>query len=445
MKKLILSILAIILYTSSFSQTADYRKRSAIGINFVLTDFKTAASIKKNGLGWVLREKKLLKVKDMSAGASVNYIKGLSNHVDFSGELGGTFVTYPIAGQTNSGNNDFLLDATANLNLKLLSDRYAVVPFADIGVGASKYLSHYAAFMPIGAGLQINLFNEAFLILNSQYRVAITEQATSHLYYSFGIAGNIGKERQAPPKEVIIPVVEPPKDRDGDGIVDAEDECPDQAGPASLKGCPDRDNDNIADKNDNCPDVPGLAKYKGCPIPDTDRDGINDEEDKCPNVAGVARYQGCPIPDTDKDGVNDEEDKCPNEAGPASNFGCPVIAPEIIEKVNLAARNVFFATGSAKLLAKSYPALNNVVKVLQDNPTYKVDIEGHTDTTGTHEKNMVLSNDRAASVKAYLVSKGIDESRITSAGFGPDRPIASNKTAAGKAKNRRVEMKLRNY
>ena len=212
-----------------------------------------------------------------------------------------------------------------------------------------------------------------------------------------------------------------------------------------MKGCPDRDNDNIADKNDNCPDVPGLAKYKGCPIPDTDRDGINDEEDKCPNVAGVARYQGCPIPDTDRDGVNDEDDKCPNEAGPASNFGCPVIAPEVIQKVNLAAKNVFFATGSAKLLAKSYPALNNVVKILQDNPSYMVDVEGHTDITGTHEKNMVLSNDRAASVKAYLVSKGIDENRITSAGFGPDRPIADNKTAAGKAKNRRVEMKLRNY
>ncbi|HUS03200.1 MAG TPA: OmpA family protein, partial [Chitinophagaceae bacterium] len=132
-------------------------------------------------------------------------------------------------------------------------------------------------------------------------------------------------------------------------------------------------------------------------------------------------------------------------AGPASNFGCPVIQPEVIEKVNLAARNIFFATGSAKLLAKSYPSLDNVVKILQDNPSYKVDIEGHTDTTGTAEKNHVLSHDRANSVKAYLISKGIDESRISSAGFGFDRPIASNKTAAGKAKNRRVEMKLRNY
>jgi outer membrane protein OmpA-like peptidoglycan-associated protein len=131
--------------------------------------------------------------------------------------------------------------------------------------------------------------------------------------------------------------------------------------------------------------------------------------------------------------------------GPASNFGCPEIPTEVVEKINMAAKNIFFATGSAKLLAKSNPSLNNVVKILQDNPSYKVDIEGHTDTTGTAAKNMVLSNDRAASVKTYIISKGIDESRIKSEGFGFERPIASNKTAAGKAKNRRVEMKLKNY
>ena len=447
MKKLILSVLTVTLFASSaFAQNDDYRKRSTLGVSFFLSDFQTAADIKKNGLASVIRSKNLFRTGRMNPGLALSYLKGLANHVDFAASLGGSFVNYPIPNVPPFSNNNFLMEATAGVNAKLLSDNYWVVPFADFGVGASRYLSHYAAFIPIGFGIQINLFDEAFIIINSQYRLPVTEQAASHLYHSIGIAGNIGKAREAAvPKEVIIPVVEPPKDRDGDGIVDSLDACPDQAGPASLNGCPDRDGDGIADKDDSCPDVPGLAKYHGCPIPDTDKDGINDEEDKCPTVPGVARYQGCPIPDTDKDGVNDEEDKCPNEAGPASNFGCPVIAPEIIEKVNLAARNVFFATGSSKLLAKSYPSLDNVVKILQDNPSYKVDIEGHTDTTGTHEKNMVLSNDRAASVKAYLVSKGINESRISSAGFGPDRPIATNKTAAGKAKNRRVEMKLRNY
>ena len=152
---------------------------------------------------------------------------------------------------------------------------------------------------------------------------------------------------------------------------------------AALHGCPDRDGDGIADKDDKCPDVAGLAKYQGCPIPDTDKDGINDEEDKCPNVPGVARYQGCPIPDTDKDGVNDEEDKCPNEAGPASNFGCPVIDVVVVEKVNKAAKNIFFATGSAKLLAKSYGSLKDVAQILKDNPSYKINIDGYTDITGS--------------------------------------------------------------
>ena len=243
------------------------------------------------------------------------------------------------------------------------------------------------------------------------------------------------------PVAVTIPV----KDRDGDGIPDSLDACPDQAGSAALHGCPDRDGDGIPDKDDECPDVFGLAKYHGCPIPDTDKDGINDEDDKCPLVAGVARYQGCPVPDTDKDGVNDEDDKCPNEPGPVSNAGCPVIQEAIVEKVNVAAKNIFFATGNAKLLPKSFPSLNNVVQILKDNPNYKIDISGHTDTTGTKERNMILSLDRAAAVKAYIAGKGIEESRITTAGFGPNQPVASNKTAAGRAKNRRVEMKLRNY
>jgi outer membrane protein OmpA-like peptidoglycan-associated protein len=239
----------------------------------------------------------------------------------------------------------------------------------------------------------------------------------------------------------------PIPDTDGDGINDEEDKCPTVPGVAKYQGCPipDTDGDGINDEEDKCPTVPGVARYQGCPIPDTDGDGINDEEDKCPTVKGLARYQGCPIPDTDGDGVNDEEDKCPTVAGPASNFGCPVIEKKIIEKVNLAAKNIFFATGSAKLLSKSFGPLNTVVKILKDNPTFNADIEGHTDIRGKAEMNRILSQNRANSVMAYLKSKGIDEKRLTAKGYGPDKPIASNKTAAGMAKNRRVEIHLRNY
>jgi outer membrane protein OmpA-like peptidoglycan-associated protein len=443
MKKIFTSIIILSFFTNSFAQD-NYIKRPSLEIRFFFIDFKTAADIRTNGLANVVRDKSLFKTARMNGGLAVNYIEGLSKHVDFITGLGGSILSYPIQNHVPFINNHLLLEGTAAVNLRLLSDKYYVVPFIDVGVGASTYEGIAAAFLPVGVGIQGHLFGEAYILINSQYRIPVTQGASYHFYHSIGFMGPITAKKTAPPKVVQLPVAEV-KDRDADGIVDSLDACPDEAGPASLNGCPDRDGDGIADKDDKCPDVAGLAKYNGCPIPDTDNDGINDEEDKCPTVPGVARYQGCPIPDTDNDGVNDEEDKCPNEPGPASNFGCPEIKPEIIEKVNLAAKNIFFATGSAKLLAKSYPSLNNVVKILTENPTFKVDIAGHTDITGTHEKNMVLSDNRAASVKAYLVSKGIDESRITSQGFGPDKPIADNKTAAGRAKNRRVEMKLRNY
>ena len=445
MKKSLLFLFSFALTISVFAQ-GKYKKAPTLGVNFFVSDFQMAKDLRRQGLTYLIENKLLLASKNFNPGMAISYMQGISDHIDFLGTLGGSFVRYPFENQPLPRNNDFLLEATGGVNIKLLSDKYYVVPYLHLGLGASKYNTVYAAFTPVGVGVQVSIFNEAFLILSSDYRIPVTEGAIYHFYHSLGLAGNIAhKKAPVAPKVVEIPVMVPPSDRDGDGIVDSLDACPDQAGPASLRGCPDRDGDGIADKDDACPDVPGLAKYKGCPIPDTDKDGINDEEDKCPNVPGVARYQGCPIPDTDGDGVNDEEDKCPNEAGPASNFGCPVIKAEIIEKVNTAAKNIFFATGSAKLLAKSYTSLNNVVQVLKDNPTYKVDVEGHTDITGVKEKNQVLSENRAASVKAYLVSKGIDESRITSAGFGSDKPIADNKTSVGKAKNRRVEMRLKNY
>ncbi len=256
---------------------------------------------------------------------------------------------------------------------------------------------------------------------------------------------DFGKTKVIPPPPPPPPP--PPSDRDGDGILDDVDKCPDVKGLARYQGCPvpDTDKDGINDEEDKCPTVPGLARYQGCPIPDTDKDGINDEEDKCPTVPGLARYQGCPIPDTDGDGVNDEEDRCVTIPGPKENFGCPIIPPEVKKKVDMAAKNILFVTGSYKLQSSSYKGLNEVVKIMQDNPGMQLAIDGHTDNVGSEEMNQTLSDNRAGSVKAYIVSKGIDESRITSAGHGETMPIADNKTAAGRQKNRRSEMTLSYY
>ena len=252
-----------------------------------------------------------------------------------------------------------------------------------------------------------------------------------------------------PDSKDICPTVAGPEvtwgcpDRDGDGVSDVEDKCADVAGTMKYQGCPvpDTDKDNINDEEDRCPDIAGTAKYNGCPVPDTDGDKINDEADMCPDKPGPVEFNGCPIPDSDGDGVNDKEDKCPQEKGLPGNNGCPEIKKEIIEKVTYAAKEIFFETKSEKLSSQSFAALNDVVTILKNNPRLSLQIEGHTDNVGTEAFNLTLSERRANAVRQYFVEQGIEGERLKATGFGQNKPIADNKTAAGKAKNRRVELK----
>jgi len=413
MKKIFASMFVLYLMVPSSYAQDDEKRVPAIGVSFFLNDFTTAARIRASSLSAVIRDKKLAKLKDMSPGLAITYFTGLKNHLDFAGTIGGSFVNYPMPNRTFSDDR-FLLEANAQLNFKLTTEKYWVQPYLMAGVGAHKYGSYYGAFVPLGLGLKVNFFDEAHLFISSQYRIPITnETANYHFQHSIGIAGVIGKKKE--PKVITPPPPPPPADTDGDGITDDKDKCP---------------------------TVPGVLRYDGCPVPDTDKDGINDDDDKCPTVPGFARYQGCPIPDTDKDGINDEEDKCPNLAGPKENQGCPLVTEEVKKKVDYAANNILFVTGSAKLVSKSFKGLDEVVKILKDNPDMVLAIDGHTDNAGNDEFNQKLSDSRAAAVKQYFISKGIDESRITSAGHGKTMPIADNKTAAGRQKNRRVEMKL---
>lgn len=236
----------------------------------------------------------------------------------------------------------------------------------------------------------------------------------------------------------------PAPDADKDGVADEEDKCPSVAGWPKYAGCPvpDTDKDGVDDESDKCPEIAGTAKYNGCPIPDSDKDGVDDEKDKCPQVAGVSKYEGCPIPDTDKDGIDDEADKCPSIPGIKENNGCPEIKKEVVEKVNFAASNILFRLNSDLIESGSFAGLDEVADILSKNSYLGLDISGHSDNTGNPEKNKILSQKRADAVKKYLVKKGIDESRLSSTGYGQERPIADNSTKQGKAKNRRVEMKL---
>lgn len=229
-------------------------------------------------------------------------------------------------------------------------------------------------------------------------------------------------------------------DSDGDGIADKDDACPNEAGLKEFNGCPDTDGDGIADKDDACPEVAGPKELNGCP--DTDGDGIADKDDKCPNEAGPRENNGCPWPDTDKDGVLDKDDDCPNIAGPASNRGCPEVTEEVQKKLNTFAKTILFDTGKATIKPVSSAVLEQIVATLNEYPNAKFTIEGHTDSTGRRDRNITLSKERAESVRVYLIQRGISDKRLTSEGFGPDRPIGSNKTKKGRELNRRVEINL---
>ncbi len=282
------------------------------------------------------------------------------------------------------------------------------------------------------------------------------------------------------PQEIKKKVVEIAKtDRDGDGVPDIDDLCPDVPGPAENHGCPiakdsdgdgvpddidrcpldpedkdgfqdedgcpdpDNDGDGIVDKLDACPNDPGPLENLGCPVMDRDGDGVPDDVDKCPDVPGPKENQGCPDVDTDGDGIPDRLDKCPFQFGPLPD-GCPkkyTLLEVKKEKIEIK-QQVHFATNKYRVLPDSFTLLNQVAQVLGDFPKMRISIEGHTDNVGKEAANMRLSQRRAEAVRDYLVSRGISPSRLEAVGFGPTRPIASNKTAKGKAKNRRTEFRV---
>ena len=328
-------------------------------------------------------------------------------------------------------------------------------PYLKLGGGYTGYKGTFSdkdggAKLLAGGGINFWFTEHLGLNLQTGYHHGFQKDGTDYFQHSAGIVIKFGA-KDTDKDGIVDKLDECPEvaglkefngcpDTDGDGIPDKDDACPDVAGLKEFDGCPDTDGDGIADKDDACPEVAGLKEFDGCP--DTDGDGVPDKDDKCPDVAGPAENGGCPWPDTDGDGVLDKDDLCPDEAGPASNKGCPEPNDDDQKRLNQYAKTILFDTGKATIKFESAEVLGQILTVLKKYPNSRFRIEGHTDSVGKRAKNILLSQNRADAVKVYLIQGGVDQSRLESIGYGPDRPIASNKNKKGRELNRRVEINL---
>ncbi|MBO0341966.1 MAG: OmpA family protein [Bacteroidota bacterium] len=323
-------------------------------------------------------------------------------------------------------------------------------PFVEVGGGYTWIDEIGAGTVNGGVGVNLWFSDNLGFTLQTQYKHAFEDYLVKHFQHMAGISIKFGgtdtdgdgiyDKDDACPEVAGLEAFNGCPDSDGDGIEDAKDACPNEAGSKEMNGCPDADGDGVADKDDACPSTPGLPALAGCP--DADGDGVADKDDECPNEAGPAENDGCPWPDGDGDGVLDKDDQCPEIAGTVANNGCPEVTEEVQKQLNDYARTILFDTGKSSIKAESTSVMVDIIQILNEYPNAKFTVEGHTDSVGSESLNQKLSEERANSVRDFLIDKGIDADRLSAIGYGEAKPIATNNTRAGRAQNRRVEINL---
>lgn len=425
-------------------------------------------------------------INEFSAGLEVEYIRHLNKILNLSFPLRFTEAKFP---QDRNGTvkTSSSLSIDALLHLKYMQEPKLFYPHIYTGIsGVLADLNDIQYEIPAGVGLNLRISRHFYLSTKAEYRINF-DDLRDHVQFGIGVlflVSNSGASRPAPvaadrdgdgvsdwqdlcPDQAGVVALHGCPDADGDGVVDGDDHCPNLAGPPELSGCPDSDGDGVTDPDDQCPEEVGPVSNQGCPLRDSDADGITDERDACPNEPGPITTQGCPdrdgdripdgddrcpdvagpgtvdgCPDRDGDGVVDPEDRCPDTAGPADNNGCPPIEEEDQEVLDFAMSAVEFETAQAALKVESYVVLDQILEIMNRYPDYKLRINGHTDSIGSARSNQELSERRAKAAYDYLIAQGISPERLSYRGYGESRPIADNRYKAGREKNRRVEFDL---
>lgn len=384
------------------------------------------------GLAYNLADKGLNVEDDAGMGYRVGL--GVFLRRTLSAEFHADLNSYDVAGGGELDESNYGIDL---LMFKHRNPEFA--PFTLIGAGVTELegsgVKNEGNYVDVGFGFLTSFTSYRLgLRFDVRYRTAHldkTSQNTHSGIFNLGLNVPFG----APPS---------PPDDDNDGVANPDDQCPNTPSgtPVDSKGCPlDSDKDGVIDPQDACPNTPAGTEVdaRGCPIDkDSDGDGVNDSKDECPGTPeGTAvGPNGCPV-DDDGDGVINSADECPDTpAGlEVDGKGCVAAQAAVLKGVN-------FEFNSAQLTDHAERILDDVAAVWESQPSLAAQVAGHTDWMGPSDYNLQLSQQRAESVKAYLVSKGVPADQLSARGFGESRPVADNETELGRAENRRVELEV---
>ena len=450
MKRLRIAVIALFaLVMVSNANAQDSNNPWAVGFGVNLVDFY-------NGSDFSEQIKDVLGNKDWNILPSISRITA-DKYLDkgFSLQLAGSI--NKITFLKSEDDSDFLyysFGANVKYDLNnLFGETGWFDPFVYLGGSYVSADSQGEGMANIGFGFNTWLNQNLGLTFQHATITGFADKVNTHYQTSLGLSIKFGgtdtdgdgvyDKEDACPEVAGLEEFNGCPDADGDGVKDSDDACPEVPGLVAMNGCPDADGDGVADKDDMCPNEKGTKANKGCP--DADGDGVFGKDDKCPTVAGPAANNGCPWPDTDGDGVLDKDDNCKNEAGPASNSGCPEPPKSYKELIGADTfKDILFNTNRASFKSGVTKQLDGMISVMNEFEKAEFDINGYADSTGTKAYNLMLSDKRANAVKNYFVKKGINESRLTAKGFGEENPVDTNSTSKGRAKNRRVEVKVKN-